>query len=208
VRRRGHGTALLTAVGPGERRFWAHGDEPGARAFAEKNGFERARVLWQMRRSLTEPLADAPWPPGVTFRHFRPGSDEDAWLAVNARAFAHHPEQGRWTRADIEARERESWFDADGFFLAWRGDELLGFHWTKVHPDGAGEVYVIGIAPAAQGLGLGTVLLLIGLDSLHRRGCPEVLLYVDGSNTTAMALYEKYGFARHDVDVQWSNRPD
>src|SRR5919106_1282536 len=50
-RRRGHGTALVKAALAGADRavqIWAHGDQPAARAFAEKNGFERTRVLWQM----------------------------------------------------------------------------------------------------------------------------------------------------------------
>src|SRR3954469_21647285 len=130
-RRRGYGTALLGAAGDGPLRFWAHGDEPGARTFAEKNGFTRARVLWQMRRPLTIALPDAPLPEGVTLRHFRPGHDEQAWLAVNARAFAHHPEQGRWTIDDVRLREAEPWFDPQGFLLAVDvADTLLGFHWT------------------------------------------------------------------------------
>jgi mycothiol synthase len=145
-----------------------------------------------------------PTPAGVDIRTFAVGTDEDAWVAINAAAFAHHPEQGSWTRVDLEARERDDWFDPSGFLMAWRGDDLLGFHWTKIHPDGAGEVYVIGVAPQAQGLGLGLVLLQRGLAYLREQGCPEVLLYVDGDNTGAMRLYERNGFRRHDLDVQWA----
>jgi mycothiol synthase len=64
-------------------------------------------------------------------------------------------------------------------------------------------VYVLGVDPSAQGLGLGAVLLLRGLAYLRERGCPDVLLYVDASNTGAMRLYERYGFRQHDLDVQW-----
>jgi mycothiol synthase len=122
---------------------------------------------------------------------------------VNAAAFALHPEQGRWSAADLRAREREAWFDPAGFFLARRAGRVIGFHWTKIHPDGAGEVYVLGIDPDAQGGGLGAALLTIGLDYLRRRGCPRVLLYVDDSNTAAMGLYQRYGFTSADRDVQW-----
>src|SRR3954470_1138635 len=65
-RLRGVGTSLLGGAAEAAQdrgmRFWAHGDEPGARAFAEKNGFARVRVLWQMRRSLADPLPEAPLP--------------------------------------------------------------------------------------------------------------------------------------------------
>jgi mycothiol synthase len=170
--------------------------------FAE-HGFEPVRELHQLRRSLADLPDEPPLAEGVVVRPFVPGRDEEAWLAVNAAAFASHPEQGRWTRADLAARMAEPWFDPAGFLLAERGDELLGFHWTKVHPDGSGEVYVLGVAPAAQGLGLGNALLVRGLAHLAAAGCPAVLLYVDGDNPTALRLYEKAGFTSHDLDVQW-----
>jgi mycothiol synthase len=122
---------------------------------------------------------------------------------VNAAAFASHAEQGRWSQRDLAARIAEPWFDATGFLLAVRDGELLGYHWTKIHPDGLGEVYVLGTAPSAQKLGLGRALLVRGLHYLADRGCPDVLLYVDGDNTGARRLYERSGFTEYDVDVQW-----
>jgi len=208
-RRHGHGTALLTAAGAGQLRFWAHGDEPGARAFAEKNGFERMRVLWQMRRSLTEPLPDIPLPAGLTLRGFRPGSDEDAWLGVNSRAFAHHPEQGRWTRGDLLAREAEPWFDPAGFLLAVDvADTLLGFHWTKVHPPAGadpaiGEIYVLGVDPTGHRRGLGAALSVAGLRHLAGQGLTVANLYVDASNTAAVALYRRLGFEIYKTDISY-----
>ena len=167
----------------------------------------RTRELHQLRRPLDDahPLPpDPPLAPGVTIRTFRPGGDDDAaWLSVNAAAFAHHPEQGRWDLRDLHARIAEPWFDATGFLLAERAGELLGFHWTKIHPDESGEVYVLGVAPAGQGLGLGSALLLRGLHHLAGRGCPQVLLYVDGDNPGAQRLYERIGFTPYDLDIQW-----
>jgi len=182
--------------------IWSHGRRSRlAPVFAER-GFEPIRELHQLRRPLADLPEAGPLPPDVEVRAFRPGADEEAWLAVNAAAFATHPEQGHWTRSDLDARTAESWFDPAGFLLAERGGEVLGFHWTKVHPDGVGEVYVLGVAPAAQGLGLGNSLLLLGLRHLAAVGCPTVLLYVDGDNPTALRLYEKAGFASYDLDVQ------
>jgi mycothiol synthase len=187
--------------------IWSHGRRSRLMPVLERRGLHTIRELWQLRRPLAGPPARPPVPEGVELRSFVVGRDEDAWVAVNAAAFAHHPEQGRWTRADIEAREAEPWFDPSGFLMAWRDDRLVGFHWTKIHPDGAGEVYVIGVAPTEQGTGLGKVLLQHGLATLLDRGCDTVLLYVDGDNTVAMGLYERNGFARHDLDVQWSAEP-
>jgi mycothiol synthase len=203
-RRRGHGTALLAAAGDGPLRFWAHGDESGAQAFAQRNGFARVRVLWQMRRPLTVPLPDVPLPAGVTLRGFRPGHDEEAWLAVNARAFAHHPEQGRWTVDDLRLREAEPWFDPAGFLLAVDiQDNLLGFHWTKVHPGSIGEIYVLGVDPGGHRRGLGAALSVAGLRHLASAGLSRAMLYVDESNTAAVALYRKLGFEVYHADVSY-----
>jgi mycothiol synthase len=219
-RRRGWGTALLHRVldlaGDRPLSIWAHGDLPGSGELLAPYGFERARVLLQMRRDLAgvdpDPRPDLPG--DVRVLPFRPGRDEDAWLRVNAAAFAHHPEQGSWTVDDLRLREAEPWFDPDGFLLAWRGDPddggtLLGSHWTKVHPPGdvgaepIGEVYVLGVAPEAQGLRLGRALTDLGLAHLRGRGLREVLLYVEEDNTAAVRLYEGRGFTRFAVDVSW-----
>ena len=44
---------------------------------------------------------------GVGVRSFVVGQDEEAWVALNARAFADHPEQGRLTVADLRLRAGE-----------------------------------------------------------------------------------------------------
>ncbi|WP_320069211.1 mycothiol synthase [Micromonospora sp. RTGN7] len=212
-RRQGAGRALARGVldsAAGPVRAWAHGDHPSAAALAVDLGLTRARVLWQLRRPLTAPAAAPHLPDGVVLRAFAPGSDDDAWLALNARAFASHPEQGRWTTAELRARLAEPWFDPAGFLLAVESatGRLLGFHWTKVHelPGSAriGEVYVLGVDPTAHGGGLGRALTTAGLAYLRdRRGLDRVMLYVDESNTGAVALYERTGFARWSAHVNY-----
>ncbi|MGW5556359.1 mycothiol synthase [Micromonospora sp. NPDC003944] len=212
-RRRGTGRALARGVlasATGPLRAWSHGDHPSAAALAVDLGFTRARVLWQLRRPLAAPLGEPRLPDGVALRAFQPGADDAAWLALNARAFAEHPEQGRWTSDDLRVRLAEPWFDPAGFLLAEETatGRLLGFHWTKVHerPGSAriGEVYVLGVEPTAHGGGLGRALTTAGLAHLRdRRGLDRVMLYVDDSNTGAVALYERLGFARWSAHINY-----
>ena len=206
-RRRGLGRALagqLTATAGGRvLRLWAHGDLAAAAALARAAGFERFRALWQMRRPLREPLDQPVLPAGRTLRTFVPGQDEDDWLSLNGRAFAKHPEQGGWTRHDLELREREPWFDPAGFFIAERDGRMAGFHWTKVHDPTLGEVYVVGVDPAEQGSGLGRALTLAGLRHLRDRGVAEAMLYVDEDNVPAIRMYEALGFTRATVDAMY-----
>jgi mycothiol synthase len=171
-----------------------------------------------MRRSLrsdADPLPAVSLPEGFRTRHFVIGQDEDAWLRVNARAFAYHPEQGRLTRRDLDRRIAEPWFDAKGFILI---EDVRGFapvlaasHWTKVVPakqpdvgsevssdigQTQGEVYVVGVDPAYQGFGLGRAVTILGLAYLRERGLTEAMLYVDADNRAAVATYSRLGFTR------------
>lgn len=196
---------------------WSHGDHPAAAALARSHGFERARELWVMRRQMASALPELRAPDGVTVRAFRADSgDAEEVLRVNAAAFAHHPEQGSMDAANLAERMAEPWFDPDGLLLATSaaadgGEQVLGFHWTKEHPGDAGsgagpgvevgEVYVVGIDPAAQGRGLGKVLTLAGLHHLAGRGVPEVLLYVESDNRPAIAVYAGLGFTHADDDT-------
>jgi mycothiol synthase len=210
------GEALVAEAGDGGLRLWAHGELPSAARLATAAGFVRARALWQMRRSLQARIGRPQVADGVRVRTFVPGRDEDAWVRLNQRAFAHHPEQGAWTKADLELREREPWFDPDGFFLAEREERLVGFHWTKIHGgqmqagngqhghEAIGEVYVVGVDPDERGSGLGRALTLIGLRYLRGRGLLQVMLYVDETNSAAIGLYESLGFTHWGTDVMYS----
>ncbi|MET9677015.1 mycothiol synthase [Streptomyces sp. NPDC006482] len=207
-RGRGHGRALGTALlnASGKRlRVWAHGGKSAARHLAQVLGLTLFRELRQLRRSLTPlDIPEPVLPEGVTVRTFVPGQDDAEWLAVNATAFAHHPEQGSLTQRDLDDRMAEPWFDPKGFFLAEKDGKLIGYHWTKTHAEEQlGEVYVVGILPEAQGGGLGKALTAIGLRHLAAQGLPTAMLYVDADNTAAVTVYERLGFATHEVDLMY-----
>ena len=223
-RRQGVGTVLIRALDDalapdaGALQIWAHGHLEGARALAARDGYSNVRELWAMRRSLRPdagPLPEVRLPEGFRSRPFVVGQDEAAWLLVNARAFADHAEQGRITRHDLDLRIAEPWFDATGFILIedTRGAApmLAASHWTKVVPadDPAvsptqGEVYVVAVDPAYQGLGLGRTVTVLGLAHLRERGLTQAMLYVDADNAAAVATYSRLGFTRFGVDVMYS----
>ena len=223
ARRRGIATALARAAlsrTDGRARFWAHGNLPAAQSAAAALGLVAVRELLQMRRSLRGVRGTPAPPPGVVIRSYAGDADDAELLRVNNAAFAWHPEQGGWTPADLAERRAEGWFDPAGLFLAFdentgggEGPRLLGFHWTKIHPgaEPLGEVYVVGVDPAAQGRGLGRVLTEVGLaylaDRLAGTADPTVLLYVEADNAAALRTYRQLGFSVHNVDCAYAVAP-
>ncbi|KAB7745101.1 mycothiol synthase [Nostocoides sp. F2B08] len=220
ARRSGAGGALWAAAhAAGAQRVWAHGDLPAARALAEALELTPVRSLLRMGRPLTpDDSSPRPLPNGYAVTTFAVRRTQvpdplEELRALNAAAFADHPEQGRLTVADLRARTEEPWFEPEG--LLYVRDESdrdrgpVAFHWTKIEPgqDGSGaaaprvgEVYVVGVHPAYQGRGLAGPLTDLGLAHLVSRGCTDVVLYVDGENAAARATYERAGLGVQATD--------
>ncbi|WP_101951931.1 mycothiol synthase [Mycobacterium sp. 3519A] len=215
ARRRGIGSVMVRtglSEGGADARIWAHGNLAPARATAAALGLVVVRELLQMRRPLTD-LPPLTVPDGIRLTTYSGPTDDAELLRVNNAAFAWHPEQGGWTEADIAERRGEPWFDTAGLFMAFDSDtdKLAGFHWTKRHSADLGEVYVVGVDPAAQGRGLGATLTLAGLHYLAARlsesAEPTVMLYVEADNSAAVNTYERLGFEVFSVDAAYAAPP-
>lgn len=189
---------VVREEGGGHVHWWVFEPSSVHAELAGAVGLQPGRRLFQMRRRLPVGL-----PITIATRSFVVGRDETAWLAVNNRAFAEHPEQGGWTLDTLRQREREPWFDPQGFLLHEIDGQLAGFCWTKLHPDTTpplGEIYVIAVDPAFHGYGLGRQLTLAGLESIAARGIEVGMLYVDADNLAALTLYRDLGFTTHRTD--------
>ena len=193
---------VIASEGGGHVHMWVNQPRPEHDRVAAAAGLAPGRILYQMRRSLPLEPELAAEATGFSTRPFVPGHDEQAWLEVNNKAFAWHPEQGGWTVDTLRQRQAEPWFDPSGFLLHERDGELAAFCWTKVHADHdppIGEIYVIAVDPE-RGRGLGRAMTLAGLGSLADRGLAVGMLYVDAGNTRAVKLYVDLGFVVHHVD--------
>ena len=195
----GEAMDVIGSEGGGHVHYWVYEPTDAHTRIAADVGLAPGRDLWQMRVDL--PLEETT---DLVTRPFEPGRDEEAWLDVNNAAFDWHPEQGAWTVEDLRSREREAWFDEQGFLVHERDGRMAGFCWTKIHDaaDGTpelGEIYVIAVHPDFHGLGLGRSLVVAGLDHLASR-VKTGMLYVDADNEPAVALYRKLGFTVHHTD--------
>lgn len=181
-------------------RAWTLGDR--WRRLLLDAGFEQERTLHRLEVAL---------PVDATEVHFAETGfapeDLEQWLVVNNLAFAGHPEQGDWTETEFRERMELPWWDPGDLRLAWDGPTLVGSCWTKVHADGIGEIYVIGLRPDYWGRGWGKELALEGLRHLHEtKGCRRGMLYVDAANATAKTTYERIGFRSTAIDRSYIRR--
>lgn len=204
-RRRGIATRLWAELNPGPGQgCWAFANLTAAQGFAAAIGLEPLRGLLMMQRPLAD-IAPAVIPPEIAIREFRE-ADIPELLAVNAAAFAHHPEQGALDAAGFAERMAERWFDPAGLLIAADAAGIVGFHWTKATDAEAGEVYVVAVAPRAQGNGYGKVLLQAGLSHLASKGLTTVSLYVDSTDEIAVRMYEHAGFSEARRDVFYASK--
>ncbi len=195
-------TSLLTTHAAQQLQVWAHGSLPGSRELAASLGAIATRELYVLALPLHAPLPQPDLPAGMQIRAFDADRNARAWVALNAKIFAAHPEQGRLQLADLEARMRQPWFNSEDFLVLTADDELAGYCWCKIDGDEY-EIYVVGVAPNLASQGLGRTLMNAGLNRLLERGAKRAILYVDGSNTPAMSLYRRLGFVTERLDVQY-----
>lgn len=208
--------ADIRSSGGGSVRWFVSNPTDAERGYAAHHGLTIDVPLLLMRCDL--PLDSRHrTPTGFATRAFRAGIDNDEWLAVNARAFADHPEQGDWNHDVLAERLAEPWFDPHGFLIHEINGHIAGFCWTQVHHTGAhhntsgahhhdhtgahhhdqqepaGEIYVIGVDPVHHGKGLGRALTIAGFAHLATHGLRRGMLYVAGDNSPAIHLYSSLG---------------
>ena len=155
------------------------------------------RHILKIHRSLIDPLPTAKREYAI--RTFNPTEDKNRWLALNNKIFANHPDQGNWALQDLENRMAENWFDPEGFFLAVKGEEIVGFVWTKIHQDyvnkePVGELYVVGVDPDHTQQGIARAVSVAAINYLVSKGLKHSMLYVDADNEKGLALYTSLGF--------------
>lgn len=217
---------------------WAHGDLAPAQSFVKALNARRTRELLKMAvdipRSSTKrqewldkgedgarKIANSGFElltfPQAQEKYGAEHADEE-WVRANNEAFAWHPEQGGWDVDKLHNARETDWFDPEGVIMMWdeAEDRCVGFHWTKMpvaqqeksEGEREGEVYVVCLADAARGKGLGGPITMVGIEHLLRNGAGQIVLYVEGDNAPAIATYSRLGFDVVHTDVVYRGTID
>lgn len=113
--------------------------------------------------------------------------DIPALAALELELFADDAwsEQTWW--AELAGRPRRS------YVVEERGDHVVGYAGVDLGGEVA-DVMTIAVAPAAQGQGLGAVLLDWLIGAARRAGAGHLMLEVRADNLAAQRLYSRAGF--------------
>jgi len=217
-RSQGFGTQLLNEairICGDKTRIWSHGDLSQAQSIAVSLKLERLWANLQMSKKLVEIEEITS---KYSIRSFLPSIDDEAFLELNNKIFVDHPDQGGWSKSDLQVRVNEEWFDEKGFFVCEDKGKLIGFCWTKIHGahthshegnevdhghEAIGEIYVLAVDPAYKGQGIGKDLTTTGLNYLKYQGLNSTMLYVGVENKAALNLYTSLGFSDFGSDVMY-----
>lgn len=195
---------VVKTEGGGHVHWWVFEASQLHRELAHEFDLKQGRELLQLRVALPLAPSVAVRADSLITRSFDFSRDAQNWLDTNNAAFAQHPEQGAWEIDVLRSRIAEPWFDTNGFFLHDINSELAAFCWTKLQTDTTpllGEIYVIAVHPSFTGRGLGSAITVLGLNYLSKSGAEVGMLFVDSTNTAAIAMYNALGFVTHHTEV-------
>ncbi len=127
--------------------------------------------------------------------------DAEAMAKIHARGFFRG-----WPRNDFEAYLADP-RTTPAYVAIDSRRTLHGFMMLRLAGDEA-ELLTIAVDPAHRGRGLGRALLNAGFADLMMTPVRRMFLEVDETNTSAIALYRRFGFAEIGTRKAYYPRPD
>ena len=168
-------------------------DDAMRSAFLERHGFARGdKPLLRFVRALVEPLPAPALPNGFVVRGIAGIHETTNRASAHREAF--HP--SRVTDKGYARLMRMSEYDRDLDVVTVAPDGVIAAYamcWVD-RANKVGEFEPVGTRPAFQRKGLARAALLEGMSRMKARGAETALVSTDGSNTSAIRLYESVGF--------------
>ena len=200
--------AQVEGIGAGVLHIQASADAQDARHLLESEGFERVKSYWQMRWEGDD-LPSLALRPGFQLKPFSLDRDEAMLTELQNDAFGEHWGFCPNTVEEIVARVRIKITDPDGIIFVMDGNRPAGYNWTLRYENSYGKVGVVsmtGVHPSYRGNGLGTAVVVSGMQYLKGRGVDAIELEVDSENTPARELYLKLGYRQVSRSVWYERR--
>jgi ribosomal protein S18 acetylase RimI-like enzyme len=195
---------------PHELGGWVDDRMADGIALLESAGYRRTRYGFTMIRPLSEPIPEAPLPPGLEIRPVVERDHRAIWDA-DCEAFRDH-----WQAAERTEEDFVRWFtmpnlDTNLWRVAWDGDQVAGSVWNLVWSEenerlglSRGWLEHISVRRPWRKRGVASALIAGSLRMLRDMGLREALLGVDAENPTgALRVYESLGFRRYRTGISF-----
>ena len=186
----------------------ASAEDAAARRLLESHGFEQVKDYWQMRWEGAE-LPQLNLRSNFRLKPFELGRDEAMLTELQNAAFGQHWGFCPNTVEEIAARVRIKNTDPNGIIFVMDGDRPAGYNWTLRNENQYGKIGFVsmtGVHPLYRGNGLGTAVVVTGMEYLREQGVGAIELEVDSENTPARQLYLKLGYRQVHRSVWFEQR--
>lgn len=143
-------------------------------------------------------MTDAPF-------HVRPAVDADRLPMALVLAAVAEERDGIASEPPVDVEARAAGWKLDGSFVAVAGTEIVGSIHLEASRLGFAE---IGMAVAREwrGRGVGSALIVAGIEWARERGLHKLCLSVFPHNDAGIALYRKFGFIEEGRRVKQIRR--
>ena len=216
-RNRGIGRKLLRAcinhaeaIKASELHIQVPSDGTAASHILLSEGFQVVKDYWVMRWQGDE-FPPIKLPDGFSIRPFRLGRDEESLTDLQNAAFGEHWGFCPNTVKEISARVRMKRCDPEGIIFVVEGSRPSGYNWTQRTSTGGWldrlDIHD-GVHPDYRGRGLGTAVVMAGLEYLKAKNVNTIELEVDSENVPARQLYLKLGFWKTQNRLWYEKRLD
>ena len=219
-RRKGIGTAILkfiehrgrliAADHPEDNKKYHQNDHNDQRAdvahLLKKNGYKEVRWVYEMVRSIDEPLPEVSLPKELEVRPVPKNRYRDLFNAQN-EAFRDHWGHVEATEEGYQRFLSEPTFNPSLWKVAWDQDQVAGMVLNYVHEEEnleyqrkRGYTENISVRHPYRRQGLARYLLVSSIKMFQEMGMKETALGVDTQNQhQALSLYEGVGYK---VDIK------
>ena len=175
-------------------------DNAVAKIVLRKLGFRFVRRFLQLRLDMSKVCGQDIDQAVLKCQSLQRG-EEDKLTEIQNRSFADTWGYNPNTVEAITYRINLSNCSPEDVVLTFDREKVIGYCWTEITYEGEagigkrkGRIFMLGVEPDYQGMGVGKRVLLAGLAQLKSKGLRVAELTVDSENKAARALYRSVGF--------------
>jgi ribosomal protein S18 acetylase RimI-like enzyme len=175
--------------------FFVADRNPGLQKRLEGRSYTAERYDYKLVRSLDEPIALDPLPPGLEIRPLLV-AQLPALFDAFASAFGFNPiEDGDRSEAANRQIFEGAQAQLEPSQVAWAGNQVVGAVWNEVNvAEKSGYLSQIHTRPEWRRRGVASALITLSLRYFQQQGLATATLEVQARNPQALHLYEQLDF--------------